>query len=233
MYDLLHTFCQSLKLEVLYTQLSKHMIGARLDYFRIESYVPGRELKVSYWNGVSGRKGLVAPSTRPYSVVINAESTKRDLTVTQTPPIDAPVSLVDLDIGMLLMSIIHSRVKSRLVKLETDLARHFPCTAGGFPFLLTVPLYSGSPRAHCVQISIDYYTGSFVVYLQQFPSKFTQSLKEALDAPVYKWEKVVEILRTLRLELVLKLATGAGRIFILCEIAFWQPVTLVMVRVTT
>jgi hypothetical protein len=33
--------------------------------------------------------------------------------------------------------------------------------------------------------------------------------------------------------LVLKLATGAGKIATVCEIVFWQPDKLVMVRVTT
>ncbi|OQV18140.1 Mediator of RNA polymerase II transcription subunit 14 [Hypsibius exemplaris] len=210
-YDLLHTFCQNLKLEVLFSQLSKHMIGGRLDYFRIESYIPGRELKIAYWPGVHSKKTPTPLSHKSHSIIVTADASKKDLTVTQTPPLETTVTLTDLDIGTLLMSVIHVRVKSRLIKLEAELSRHFACTAGGFPCLLTVPLYAGSPRAHSVQISIDYYTGQFVVHLQQFPSRHIQALKELLDLPTgYKVEKAVELLKTVRLELVLKLAVTSA-----------------------
>ena len=49
MYKVLHSLCQSLQLEVLYTQTMK-LISERLgDHVRVEEYMPGVCLTVSYW----------------------------------------------------------------------------------------------------------------------------------------------------------------------------------------
>ena len=49
MYKVLHSLCQSLQLEVLYTQTMK-LISERLgDHVRVEEYMPGICLTVSYW----------------------------------------------------------------------------------------------------------------------------------------------------------------------------------------
>merc|ERR1719450_1982404 len=48
LYNTLHYFCLSLQLEVLHTQ-SKRLIGMRWgDYVKIDEYMPGQKLIISY-----------------------------------------------------------------------------------------------------------------------------------------------------------------------------------------
>lgn len=48
-YNCLHFFCQSLQLEVLYSQTLR-LIRDRLDdHIHVDEYVPGKSLTVSYW----------------------------------------------------------------------------------------------------------------------------------------------------------------------------------------
>lgn len=49
LYDMLHTFAQSLQLEVLYTQVLKLCRERLGEYLIIEEYVVGRSLKLGYW----------------------------------------------------------------------------------------------------------------------------------------------------------------------------------------
>lgn len=108
------------------------------------------------------------------------------------------------------MSVIHFRVKSRLSKLQAELSRHFSCSTTGFPLLLLVPLYPAAPRSHCVQISVDYYTGQFTVQLERLPQKSTQALRDTLNTFTYKYERLVELLGNLKLELTLELVKASA-----------------------
>ena len=68
LYKVLHSLCQSLQLEVLYTQTVK-LIGERLgDHIRVEEYMRGVCLTVSYWRDLLVPPGNVLVSTRPYFV---------------------------------------------------------------------------------------------------------------------------------------------------------------------
>lgn len=48
-YNCLHFFCQSLQLEVLYTQTLKLMMDRLGDDIHVDEYVPGSRLTISYW----------------------------------------------------------------------------------------------------------------------------------------------------------------------------------------
>lgn len=48
-YNCLHFFCQSLQLEVLYTQTLRLMIDRLDENVHVDEYVPGSKLTVSYW----------------------------------------------------------------------------------------------------------------------------------------------------------------------------------------
>jgi len=49
LYDILHTFAQSLQLEVMYSQLLLLCRDRVRDYLNIEDYVVGESLIISYW----------------------------------------------------------------------------------------------------------------------------------------------------------------------------------------
>lgn len=48
-YNCLHYFCQSLQLEVLYTQTLKLMMDRLGDDIHVDEYTPGNRLTLSYW----------------------------------------------------------------------------------------------------------------------------------------------------------------------------------------
>lgn len=60
-YNCLHFFCQSLQLEVLYTQTLKLMMDRLGEDIRVDEYVAGAKLTVSYWRYVGGHR---MPSNR-------------------------------------------------------------------------------------------------------------------------------------------------------------------------
>lgn len=48
-YNCLHFFCQSLQLEVLYSQTLRLMRDRLDDHIHVDEYIPGKGLTVSYW----------------------------------------------------------------------------------------------------------------------------------------------------------------------------------------
>lgn len=48
-YNCLHFFCQSLQLEVLYSQTLRLMRDRLDDHIHVDEYIPGKNLAVSYW----------------------------------------------------------------------------------------------------------------------------------------------------------------------------------------
>lgn len=48
-YNYLHFFCQSLQLEVLYSQTLRLMRDRLDDHINVDEYIPGKCLTVSYW----------------------------------------------------------------------------------------------------------------------------------------------------------------------------------------
>lgn len=48
-YNCLHFFCQSLQLEVLYTQTLRLMMDRLDENVHVDEYVPGAKLTISYW----------------------------------------------------------------------------------------------------------------------------------------------------------------------------------------
>lgn len=48
-YNCLHFFCQSLQLEVLYSQTLRLMRDRLDDHIHVDEYIPGKCLTVSYW----------------------------------------------------------------------------------------------------------------------------------------------------------------------------------------
>lgn len=55
-YTCLHYFCQSLQLEVLFTQTLKLKVDRLDDDVEVDEYVPGEKLTVAYWRALSARE---------------------------------------------------------------------------------------------------------------------------------------------------------------------------------
>ena len=66
LYNLLHTLCQSLQLEVLYSQTRKLCYERLGNYVRIEEYTSGKCLTVSYWRELMTKVIRKFQNTRYY-----------------------------------------------------------------------------------------------------------------------------------------------------------------------
>jgi len=54
-YNVLHSLAQLLQLEVLHNQTMRLCLERLRDYIRVEEYIPGRALTISYWRELSAR----------------------------------------------------------------------------------------------------------------------------------------------------------------------------------
>lgn len=85
-YNCLHFFCQSLQLEVIYTQTLRLMIDRLEENIHVDEYIPGSKLTVSYWRELTTRD---PKSELGYRLIIQPDlnDTARPLTVSHSPPI--------------------------------------------------------------------------------------------------------------------------------------------------
>lgn len=85
-YACLHFFCQSLQLEVLYSQTLRLMRDRLDDYIHVDEYVPGRSLTVSYWRELRSELGY------KLTVQVDQNYPARPLTVAHVPSVGNKVS---------------------------------------------------------------------------------------------------------------------------------------------
>lgn len=140
----LHYFCQSLQLEVLYTQSLRLMIDRLDDNIHVDEYVPGVKLTLSYWRELTSKDPRSELGYR-FTVQTDPTDNARPLTVLHMPSIGAKESteIADrsvrsdhLSMERLLVHVVYVRSLARLndVKIEfqtfmkeTDCKRMNPC----------------------------------------------------------------------------------------------------------
>lgn len=127
-YNCLHFFCQSLQLEVLYTQTLRLMIDRLDENIHVDEYLPGSKLTVSYWRELTSKD---PKSELGYRLIIQADPTDkaRPLAVFHLPSIghkesvevaDRAVRSEHLSMERLLVHTVYIRSLARLndVKVE-------------------------------------------------------------------------------------------------------------------
>ncbi|XP_055376744.1 mediator of RNA polymerase II transcription subunit 14 [Condylostylus longicornis] len=169
-YNCLHYFCQSLQLEVLYTQTLRLIMDRLDDNIKIDEYVPGSKLTVSYWRELSKHD---PKSELGYRLTISTDpnETARPLAVIHIPSIgakessevaDRAVRSDHLSMERLLVHTVYIRSVGRLndLKLEfqaflKDVDFHLQ----GTPAVLTIPVLNPCLRAEQIHITVDTHTG--------------------------------------------------------------------------
>lgn len=127
-YNFLHYFCQSLQLEVLYTQTLRLMIDRLDENVHVDEYVPGSKLTVSYWRELTNKD---PKSELGYRLTIQADpnDNSRTLAVFHLPSIgnkeslevaDRAIRSEHLSMERLLVHTVYIRSLARLndVKVE-------------------------------------------------------------------------------------------------------------------
>ncbi len=151
MYDLLHSLCQSLQLEVLHAQTLRLCHERLGDHIRVEEYLPGRCLTLSYWRELSSHTGqpgpprqgaaaaalaLVDPSAElgfRFSVQVDPHDPSQPLMVWHVPALQpaSDASLVEravrcserISMERLLVHTIHVRTRHKLGELKREVER--------------------------------------------------------------------------------------------------------------
>ncbi|TDG47352.1 hypothetical protein AWZ03_006211 [Drosophila navojoa] len=202
-YNCLHYFCQSLQLEVLYTQT------LRLNYERlddsnitVEEYVPGVKLTVSYWRDLKSELG--------YRLTVQSDPSEigRPLVVVHVPSLgakesaevaDRAVRSEHLSMERLIVHTVYIRSVSRLSDLKLEFQaflKDVDFNLQGTPAILTVPVLSPCLRAEQIHITIDTHTGMFRCHVpKHLDCPITDEMQESLNTDRSKLPALLSELR--------------------------------------
>uniref|UniRef100_A0A0K2TAA1 Mediator of RNA polymerase II transcription subunit 14 n=1 Tax=Lepeophtheirus salmonis TaxID=72036 RepID=A0A0K2TAA1_LEPSM len=208
LYNTLHTLCQSLQLEVLYSQ-SQKLIRERLgNYIRVEEYRLGKCLTVSYWRewmskdpaSELGYRFSVQTDPnypgRPHMVVHSPVLTKEE-----SETAEKAMKSDHLSLERLLVHSIYVRTKSRLRALKTDIEKRLKLNDGhaslhGSPAILSVPILQPCLRSEQLIIAIDTHSGIFLVHVPGYESNpYTSEIQRNLNEDKSKLEPLISQLR--------------------------------------
>ncbi|XP_014680674.1 PREDICTED: mediator of RNA polymerase II transcription subunit 14-like [Priapulus caudatus] len=207
LYNCLHSFCQSLQLEVLNFQADKLMqerLGASI---RIAEYTPGRCLSVTYW-----RKGLKNYTVSDYSlsVQVDAHDSNKPLQVVHKPVIrdstlaEQAVKSEHLSIEKLLIHTIHVRAKGKLEDISSTMEKFTTgkSVISGTPAVLFVPLLSPCIASEQLHVSVDFLTGRVLTSIPLW-EPVHQTVKDIENALNGEKADLERLLTEVRFELML------------------------------
>ena len=186
-YTVLHTFSQSLQLEVLHSQ-TKRLCQERLgELVRVEEYATGRSLTISYWKDLASRElktDLGYRVTAQVASVAGAgagDVSGKPLQILHNPPLSSKDSEVaeqsirsdHLSVEKLLIHTIYMRARTRLHELKQELMpmlgqrQQSECVVQGSPAVLHLPVLSPCLRSEQLLITVDTRTGSLLAHIPQ------------------------------------------------------------------
>lgn len=206
-YNCLHFFCQSLQLEVLYTQTLR-LIRDRLDdHIHVDEYVPGHKLTISYWRELTSKD---PKSELGYRLTIQTDpnDSARPLAVFHLPSIgnkestevaDRAVRSDLLSMERLLVHTIYIRSLARLNDIKNEFQvflKDVDYNIHGTPAVLTIPILTPCLRAEQIHITIDTHTGMLHCHVpKHLNCPLTSDLQNALNCDLAKLPNLVSELR--------------------------------------
>ncbi|TMW50711.1 hypothetical protein DOY81_004211 [Sarcophaga bullata] len=169
-YNCLHYFCQSLQLEVLYTQTLRLSYERLDDNIQVEEYIPGVKITVSYWRELTSKD---PKSELGYRLTVQSDPNEigRPLAVVHVPSLgakesaevaDRAVRSDHLSMERLIVHTVYIRSVSRLSDLKLEFQaflKDVDFKLEGTPAILTVPVLTPCLRAEQIHITIDTHTG--------------------------------------------------------------------------
>ncbi|XP_018328535.1 mediator of RNA polymerase II transcription subunit 14 isoform X2 [Agrilus planipennis] len=197
-YNCLHFFCQSLQLEVLYTQTLRLMRDRLDDHIHVDEYVPGRCLTISYWRELTtkGRdnsnKDLRSELGYKLSVQVDPHDSARPLSVQHVPSLGSKESEIAdraircelLSMERLLVHTIYVRTRSRLSDIKQELQgmlKDVECNLQGSPAILSVAILQPCLRAEQLLITVDTHTGMLQCQVPQYDAPLIPELQNSLN----------------------------------------------------
>ncbi|XP_034941406.1 mediator of RNA polymerase II transcription subunit 14 [Chelonus insularis] len=190
-YYILHYFCQSLQLEVLYSQTLR-LIRDRLDdHIHVDEYTPGKCLSISYWRELTTKD---PKSELGYKLTVHVDHNDpaKPLAVVHVPSLgskegeiaDRAIRSDQLSMECLLVHTIYVRTRSRLTELKQEFQSMFKdveCTLSGSPAILAVPVLQPCLRAELLLVTVDTHTGMLQCHVPQYDAPLVPDLTAALN----------------------------------------------------
>lgn len=169
-YNILHSFCLSLQLEVLHIQ-SYNLFYERLkDFTRLDEYNPGNRITISYWKDQDDKT--------KYKLIIEIDSQKpsKPLQIRHVPELNSKVFANSmqaniLSIEKILFFTTHERSKIKLNSLAKVLEKEvlsLTCELCELPAVLHVSFIDPCMASEQLLICIDMLTGQFLVHIPQY-----------------------------------------------------------------
>ncbi|RZB40257.1 mediator of RNA polymerase II transcription subunit 14 [Asbolus verrucosus] len=211
-YNCLHFFCQSLQLEVLYSQTLRLMRDRLDDHIHVDEYVPGKCLTVSYWRELTTKgkesvnKDLRSELGYRLTVQVDTHDPARPLAVLHVPSLgnkeseiaDRAIRSEVLSMERLLVHTIYVRTRSRLsdIKLEVQgMLKEIECNLQGSPAILSVAILQPCLRAEQLLITVDTHTGMLQCHVPQYDPPLIPELNNALNGDHGKLPVLISELR--------------------------------------
>ena len=184
LYTCLHYFCQSLQLEVLFFQSNK-LINHRMGQFlKVDEYVPGKVLALSYWRDVKNKKA----STYKLTIFPDEKQPNKPLCVVHSPKVvgtdgNRCVRYIDarcLSMESLIISSIQVRIMVKMRELKRALeSLKYLCHMTHNPLVINLKL---TPANHYVSICVLEVKGSFTASLPASLSDFKTPFLTCLNS---------------------------------------------------
>ena len=207
-YNVLHSLAQLLQLEVLHNQVMR-LCQDRLGlYIRIEEYILGKALTISYWRELASSDPSHEVGWR-LSVQVDPHDTKRPLMVVHSPTLtlkeaqlaERSIRTERLSVESLLVHTIYVRTRARLTELKTTVQERLKlggveASLHGSPAVLSIPILQPCLRSEQLLVSVDTHTGIFLAHVPQYPNNpFSGQIQSCLNSDQVQLESLVTQLR--------------------------------------
>ncbi|KAL3884058.1 hypothetical protein ACJMK2_030281 [Sinanodonta woodiana] len=201
----LHSFCQSLQLEVLHSQTQK-LVRERLgDSLRVEEYTVGKSLVISYWRDQIKKEKPQDATVYKLSVHVSDEDDGNPLQISHTPTmspeenrkVGLAIQSEHLSIENLLMQTIEVRTYAKLKELAKDLQRFVDgkCEVRDLPVALYIPVTYPCLLSEQLRITVDSRRGTLLASLPSQESHSLQDLEDTLNGDRKGLERLLVGLR--------------------------------------
>nr|XP_054771288.1 mediator of RNA polymerase II transcription subunit 14-like [Lytechinus pictus] len=207
MYNVLHTFCQSLQLEVLYSQVQRLISERWGEHVVIDKYTAGECLIMSYWRSQSLHTSKKAELYK-LTVSIDDDDVAKPLQVMHDPPLDMvdavrvnqAIRCDHLSVERLLVETVLVRSRIKLKGLQEELEKDLPgvkCHVEGSPSLLYIPVVKPCSDDEQLVVSVDMQTGSFIPSIAHCGTTLLDEIDNSLNHERSKLESLIAKLRVL------------------------------------
>ncbi|XP_060525569.1 mediator of RNA polymerase II transcription subunit 14 [Cylas formicarius] len=211
-YNCLHFFCQSLQLEVLYSQTLRLMRDRLDDHIYVDEYIPGKCLTISYWRELTNKgkelanKDLRSELGYKLTIQVDQHDPARPLAVVHIPSLgnkeseiaDRAIRSEVLSMERLLVHTIYVRTRSRLgdIKLELQgMLKEVECNLQGSPAILSVAILQPCLRAEQLLITVDTHTGMLQSHVPQYDPPLIPEVNNVLNGDRSKLPLFISELR--------------------------------------